>query len=125
MTFKPYPKESQLKRERKRARRKIASPKQWQAMRSEKCFRSCRVCGIAPPADGHDAHHLVPRGRDGDDTYDNLIGLCRDCHNGIENRNRAHVRRLLERLTDAEYAYAVEKCGEGWAESVYGVEYER
>jgi hypothetical protein len=33
--------------------------------------------------------------------------------------------RLVWKLTDAEYSYAVEKCGEPVWESVYGIRYTR
>ena len=40
-------------------------------------------------------------------------------------REPAHCRLMLTRLSDAEYAYAVGKLGEGGLERLYGVEYER
>ena len=125
MTFHPYSKENQLSRERKKYRRKLAGPSQWQRIRAAKCFGLCRVCEATAPVDGLDGHHLVPRDWCGDDLADNIIGLCRDCHGGIENRNRPHVVTMLSRLSDAEYAYAVTKAGENWAERIYRVEYER
>ena len=85
----------------------------------------CRICNIAAPAGGLDSHHLVARDRFGDDVPANIIGLCRDCHRGVELREPAHCRLLLTRLADAEYAYMVERGGEDYAERVYGVEYER
>ena len=122
MSGDPYPKAQQLHRGARRYRRKIAGPKQWQAIHAEKCDGLCRICG-APGL--HDAHHLIPRDRFGDDIPDNIIGLCRECHGGIEHRNRAHVNELLSSLTDAEYSYAIEKGGEDVFERVYGIRYQR
>ena len=125
MSGDPYSKSRQLARGERRYRRKVASPKQWQAIRAEKCSGHCRICNIAAPAGGLDSHHLVARDRFGDDVPANIIGLCRDCHRGVELREPAHCRLLLTRLADAEYAYMVERGGEDYAERVYGVEYER
>ena len=130
---KPYPKSQQLARGAKRYRRKVASPKQWQAIRAAKCRgQRCRVClatdGVTSKVSGPtwiDAHHLIPRDRGGDDVADNIIGLCRNCHGGVEIREKAHCRLMLTRLTDAEYAYAINKAGEGVFERVYGIEYGR
>ena len=121
----PYSKEQQLSRGAKRYRRKVASPKQWQRIYEEKVMcKGCRVCFklIGTPID---PHHLIPRDYFGDDVPNNIIGLCRDCHRGVELREPAHCRLMLTRLSDAEYAYAVGKAGEGFAERIYGVEYER
>ena len=125
MSGDPYPKSAQLHRPAKRYRRKVASPKQWQAIRAEKCSGHCRVCRIGPPVDGHDSHHLVPRDWHGDDVPENIIGLCCDCHRGVELREPAHVRLMLTRLSDAEYAYAIQRGGEAFFERCYGIEYER
>ena len=133
----PYSKETQLSRGPRKYRRKVASPKQWQALTAEKC-QECRVCrepahrtvfvpgrGYCPVHHFTDPHHLIPRDWHGDDVADNIVGLCRGCHDGVELREPAHCRLMLTRLSDAEYAYAVQKVGEGWAERVYGIEYER
>jgi 5-methylcytosine-specific restriction endonuclease McrA len=125
----PFPKSVQLARGERRYRRRVASPKQWQAIRAAKC-QSCRVCERGPfpvtgPYNSIQAHHLVPRDRHGDDLADNIVGLCAKCHGGVELREPAHCRLMLTRLSDAEYAYAVGKLGEGGLERLYGVEYER
>lgn len=125
---KPYTKEAQLARGPKRYRRKVASPKQWQAIQAAK-LGPCRVCGSAG-SNGRlhgriQLHHLIPRGWHGDDVADNIVPLCPDCHRWIELRAQGDCRTLLAGLSDAEYAYATEKVGEGWAERVYGIEYER
>ena len=121
-----YTKEQQLGRGERRYRRKVASPKQWQAIRAEKC-RDCRVCRTRP-VDGRsviESHHLVPRDYHGDDVADNIVGLCQACHRGVELREQNHCRLMLTRLSDAEYAYAVGKLGESGFEHVYGIEYQR
>lgn len=35
-----------------------------------------------------DLHHIIPRGMGGKDEPENLMALCRDCHNkkGLENK---------------------------------------
>ena len=122
---KPFPKSLQLRRNERRYRRKVASPKQWQAILESKCRnRACRVCGLRSSY-ALEAHHLVPRDRGGDDVPANIVGLCNECHCLVEERQPIPVRCLLASLQDDEYAYAVEKAGEGFAERVYGVEYER
>lgn len=107
----PFPKSRQLARGERRYRRKVASPKQWQAIRAAKCAGSCRICEtsqvVALPGFVLESHHLVPRDRHGDDVPDNIIGLCEPCHRGVELREPAHCRLMLTRLSDAEYAYAI------------------
>jgi HNH endonuclease len=133
MSGEPFPKSRQLARGQKRYRRKVASPKQWQAILAAKCRgQQCRVCkggdGVSSKVSGPiwiDPHHLVPRDHFGDDVADNIVGLCRDCHRGVELREPAHCRLMLTSLSDAEYAYAVEKAGEQVWERVYGITYER
>jgi 5-methylcytosine-specific restriction endonuclease McrA len=40
----------------------------------------CQVCGSLA---GVEVHHITPKGRHGDDTEENLITLCTDCHKKI------------------------------------------
>jgi hypothetical protein len=70
-------------------------------------------------------HHLVSRQDHGDDLADNLVPLCRPCHDAITRRVPTIARLLLSRLSDAEYAYAVQRGGEDYFERAYGVSYER
>ena len=116
---KPYLKASQLARGERRYRRKVASPKQWAAIRSAK-LRPCRLCGRSS---GYTLtlHHLVPRDRHGDDVADNLVALCMDCHRYVEGGERDTLAALAASLTDAEYAYVVGKLGEGGMERLFGV----
>ncbi len=117
----PFPKSSQLARGERRYRRKVASPKQWQAINAAK-LTGCRICGVRKPIE---AHHLVPRDRHGDDVADNIVPLCPGCHHEVEAREPQACLRLVMMLSDAEYAYAVEKAGEPVWESVYGITYTR
>lgn len=128
---KPYPKAAQLARGERRYRRKVASPKQWQAIIAVKGGK-CRLLEAAEPVLDPlgrmrpvQYHHLVPRDLGGDDVADNIIPLCDLCHRGITDRQPGHVTGLLNTLTDAEYAYAVGKVGEDVWERVYGIRYSR
>ena len=119
---KPHSKDAQLARGDRRYRRKIASPKQWQAIIAAKGRRS-RIAGGGPV----EYHHLVPRDAPwfGDDVPANIIPLAQAIHGRVENRDEETVRRFLAALTDSEYAYAIEKCGEDFFERCYGLRYLR
>ena len=119
---KPYPKVTQLQRGPQRKARHRANATGWFEIAAAK-RAPCRICGGDR---WHiEFHHLIPRAQLGDDVPANIVALCPDCHRGVHLREPAHCRLLLPRLSDDEYAYAVEKLGEGWAERVYGIEYER
>jgi hypothetical protein len=122
----PFPKSSQLARGERRYRRRVASPKQWQAIAAEK-QGPCRVC-VQPSSNGHgwhkiQWHHIVPRAAPyfGDDVAENIAPLCLDCHPLVTRRDRAACRALAASLTDSEYAYVIARCGEGALERLYGV----
>lgn len=119
----PFPKSAQLARGPKRYRRKVASPKQWQAISAAK-FGPCRICWSRSPV-YIELHHLVTREDFGDDVADNLVPVCGECHDAVTRRVETICRLLLSRLSDAEYAYMVQRGGEDYAERAYGVEYER
>jgi 5-methylcytosine-specific restriction endonuclease McrA len=70
-------------------------------------------------------HHVVPRDFHGDDVADNIAPLCPDCHALVTTRDPDACRAFAASLTDAEYAYLIDKAGEGAAERIYGIEYER
>lgn len=106
---------------RRKYRRKVAGAKEWQRIASEK-LGPCRVCGGDSLIQ---LHHLVARADFGDDVPENIIPLCLDCHGAIERRNPRIAAIMLERLTDAEYAYAVERGGEAYFERHYGLVYTR
>jgi len=120
MSGEPFPKSRQLARGSRRYWRGIAGPKKWQALQDEK-HGPCRVCErsllIAPVG----LHHVVPRDQAGDDTADNLVPLCRQCHDRIHLREQIAALSLFQSLTDAEYAYAVDRAGEDVWQRVYGL----
>jgi hypothetical protein len=119
---KPYPKAQQLARGERRYRRKVASPKQWAAIRAAKLDgEKCRVC-VQPATE---LHHVVTRGALGDDVPDNLVPLCRDCHSDLTLRAAGIGAEFLRLLSDAEYAYMIERGGEDYPERAYGVTYGR
>lgn len=125
----PHPKEAQLKPGRpRRYRRKVAGPKQWQALRAEK-LTACRVCELVypdyptqeplfPPLE---LHHLVSRSKGGDDVADNLYPICRGHHKDVEERFATTLKIVARSLTDAEYAYIIGKLGEGGIERLFGL----
>lgn len=121
---KPYTKEQQLGASRKKKyRRRVASPKQWEAIRAEK-LTECRLCG--EPRQGElQLHHIVPRTAPwfGGDDPDNLVPLDAIRHDAITRRVPQDCRDLLSSLTDAEYAYAIATAGEDFFERYYRVEF--
>jgi 5-methylcytosine-specific restriction endonuclease McrA len=124
----PRPKSAQLARGERRYRRKVASPKQWQAIIAAKSG-PCRVCRDAA-SNGRlhsliHHHHIVARVHGGDDVADNIAPLCPGCHTLVTCRLPATCSRFLETLTDAEYAYMIERGGESYPERAYGLRYRR
>lgn len=123
----PFTKEQQLAgHAKKKYRRAVASRKQWEALRAEKAG-PCRCCGLGAAGSlGMQLHHVVPRTTPwfGDDTADNLVPLDDACHDAVTRRDPRFVRLLLETLTDAEYAYAVQRGGEDFFARYYRVEYQ-
>jgi 5-methylcytosine-specific restriction endonuclease McrA len=124
----PYPKVRQLARGQRRYRRKVASAKQWQRISAEK-VGPCRVCGD-PGRNGRmfgriHLHHVVPRSSPwfGDDVSDNIVPLCPLCHGDVTRGVQGTRMLLVSKLTDAEYAYAITRCGEAFFERAYGIEY--
>lgn len=52
---------------------------EWRDLRQRVLLRDrhvCQYCG----ATGHQADHIIPRGRGGPDLLDNLVCACRDCN---------------------------------------------
>ena len=123
---KPFPKSAQLARGERRYRRKIASPKQWQAIQAAK-GAVCRLSNPGVCESGVEYHHLVPRGAPwfGDDVADNIVPLCRIHHGLITNRVPPALRRLGDSLTEGERAYMIERGGEDYPERAYGIRYAR
>lgn len=117
----PYPKAVQLARGERRYTRKIASPKQWQAIINAK-QGTCRVCNTR---EGTMSHHLVFRSDFGDDTPDNIVPLCDQCHAKVHARRGTACADLLVSLSDAEYSYMIDRAGEDYPERAYGIGYSR
>ena len=119
----PDPKSRTLARGERRYRRKVASPKQWQAIQAAK-MGPCRVCSRRYPP-YMQLHHLVSREDHGDDVADNLVPVCGSCHDFITRRVPLTCADLLGTLSDAEYSYMIQRGGEDYPERAYGVEYRR
>ena len=117
MSGQPYPKASQLARGERRYRRKVASPKQWQAIIAAKRAGGCRICGQATV----EYHHLVPRHDHGDDVADNIVPLCYAHHQQVTYATPARLAQLAATLTDAEYGYVIGKLGEDGIARLFGV----
>jgi hypothetical protein len=126
----PDPKSRSLARGERRYRRRVASPKQWQAIIAAK-LGPCRVC-VSPPTNGGlrvqptpiEFHHIVPRDAPyfGDDVADNIAPLCQRHHELVTfSPGGESTRALAESLTDAEYAYVVTKLGESGPTRLFGV----
>ena len=118
---KPFPKDAQLARAERRYRRKVASPKQWQAIYEAK-KGPCRVCFKRGTIQ---MHHLVSRQDGGDDVADNIVPICPEDHDALTRRVPAISRLLLGHLSDAEYGYMVERGGTDYLRRAYGIEYAR
>lgn len=104
----------------RRYRRKVAGPKAWAAIRTEKLYgQPCRVC--CAHLTYRQLHHLVPRSQGGDDVANNLVPLCATCHVAITLGEHLEQRELAESLSDAEYAYVIGKLGENALERLFGV----
>src|SRR5947208_2495245 len=99
----PDPKARTLARGPRRYRRKVASPKQWQAIQAEK-IGPCRVC-CDPGRNGSafgkiQLHHVVARDHFGDDVADNLVPLCPACHHRVTIRCEVESRAMIVSLSD-------------------------
>lgn len=121
----PFPKSSQLARGERRYRRKVASPKQWAAIRAEKLDgQPCRICDDVRKGAyelTRSLHHLVPRSMGGDDVADNLVATHNVCHDAVHRRDPVALQNVALTLTDGEYAYVVGKLGEGAMGRLFGV----
>jgi len=123
----PDPKSRTLDRPRTRYRRKVASRKQWEAIIAAK-GAPCRICGQAGNGRVESKitfHHVVARVHGGDDCEDNIVPVCMFDHDKLTRRDPGIGLILLLTLTDAEYAYMVQRGGELYAERAYGVTYAR
>ena len=97
----------------------MATREEWAQLRAAKIGRECRICEtfVGP----FELHHLIPRGIGGDDTADNLVPLCRACHECVTRNEPDDLRDLVAALTDSEYAYVIGKLGEGAMTRLFGV----
>jgi hypothetical protein len=121
----PNPKPARLPR--KPYRRQVASRKQWERIKAEKTG-PCRVCGSVENGKVESKvqlHHVVSRAHYGGDVPDNIVPLCLRCHEFVTRREPLPCYGLLLQLTDAEYAYMIDRGGENYAERVYGLRYSR
>lgn len=120
-----------LARPNKRYRRRVASPKTWARIRAQKLEGfPCRVCGSLGD---HDAHHTYPRDRGGDDVAENVMPLCRGCHQLVEGRDPAACLAIVASTwlnqpepgpnggAQDEYSWLCDTYGEDWAGRVYNV----
>lgn len=116
----PHAKATSLARAERKYRRKVASPKQWAAIRAEKLDEQpCRLCGEMKPLE---AHHLASRGAQlGDDVSANIVGVCKTCHARVTEREPSALADLAVRLSDVEYAFLKQTFGEGIMERLFGV----
>lgn len=101
-----------LPKPRKRHR---ADPNEWLSIRDKFPERTCRLC----PEPWQDLHHLLPKDGHGtwpggDDVADNLIPLCRSCHNLIEARLASARARVRETLTERNVEYLKRRIGDRW-----------
>ena len=117
----PFPKTTQLARQERRYRRKVASPARWQRIADAK-QGPCRVCHRSGLCE---LHHIVARAQGGADTESNIAPLCGTCHQLVTLRNRTACEAFVLSLDDAEYAYAVDVAGEAVWERGYGIVYAR
>lgn len=117
----PFPKTAQLARKERKYKRKVASPKQWQAIAAER-QGPCLICGAPAP---NELHHVLPRAHGGEDKAKNLAPLCRGCHDLITRRDPQAARAFVDALDDDSYAYAVTEGGENIWERHYGLTYLR
>jgi 5-methylcytosine-specific restriction endonuclease McrA len=120
----PDPKSRSLARGERRYRRKVASPKQWEAIIAAKTG-PCRVC-VTPGSNGHgwgviEFHHVVPRSWGGDDLADNIVPLHAFCHVRVSAYEPTATEALAASLTDSEYSYVVGKLGESGPARLFGV----
>jgi len=68
----------------------------------------CQFCGISEEQHqtdnerGLEAHHIIKERRGGKDHPDNLITVCRDCHNTLEQTQAEALTRIKERHVQKE-----------------------
>jgi len=91
-----YPEESDLKREKRKARELRAS--QWWKRR---CARGkCHYCGQATPPKELTMDHVVPIARSGKTTKGNVVPCCKTCNNQKKNLLPMEWEAYLQNLRD-------------------------
>lgn len=117
--------------------RRIEDPQTIQSFRQ--LGQRCLYC--AQPR-AVDAHHVLPRGRGGDDLMANLVPLCRRCHGAVHGLpylvelepgknlrvEAGHVRRVIGRWLNSDdgqeaRGYLAGKLGAGAAKAFMAREY--
>lgn len=56
------------------------------------------ICQICRKRASVDVHHVIKRSQSGDDSKNNLVGLCRHCHSLVEAYKLEIPERVLEML---------------------------
>lgn len=71
---------------------KDADALRWRALKEAvvKLDKKCRNPWCQSGARLHDPHHIQTKRQGGEDRIENLIGLCRDCHNEVQGTTRAY-----------------------------------
>jgi hypothetical protein len=84
-------------------------------------YRTCELCGKRR---SESCHHAVPRGKGGDDVWENMVALCGSgttgCHGEVETSREAR-HRLRDEMRDETWIYIVERMGVDWADRRYPV----
>ena len=97
---------------------RVRNPDLMRAMHTE--HRECCLCGRTNRLE---LHHVLPRGRGGDDVRSNLVWLCAEQHGRITS-NDAATRLLLRRHLEARrpdtLSYLNRKMGDGWLQRTHG-----
>lgn len=91
----------------------------WRLKRKQVLHRAgdkCEVCGMTSYAAKLDVHHKT-YDRFGFESLDDLIVVCRPCHEKKDKERERSVRHQnAEKLREAQFR--------GWAEKVYGYDWE-
>lgn len=82
----------------------------------------CKICRDDVPSEAIETHHLVPKRHGGDDSDENLVDLCANCHRVLERLytdavwDRWNMKKTRERLDVLE-----DKVQE-WRDRIYSCE---
>ncbi len=82
---------------------------EWIVLRTAKLEgRLCR-CGCGRSAT--ELHHLVPKSLGGPDKVDNVVGLCRECHDKVQQLKLPQCAALRANLSEAEIRFVTRLKG--------------